>query len=106
MNLLGLDSFEGMPSTAVILAELDPLRSEGEALAKAMEEDGVSVESQVFTGVTHEFFGMGKVVGAAKETNDMAIKRLNAAFTAPSSKEFAMKCSAFALAQEAPFRSP
>lgn len=82
VNLLGQDSFEGLPSTTVILAELDPLRSEGEALAKAMEEDGVAVESRVFTGVTHEFFGMGKVVAAAKEANDMAITGLNAAFDA------------------------
>lgn len=82
VNLLGLDSFEGLPSTTVILAELDPLRSEGEALAQAMEEDGVPVQSRVFPGVTHEFFGMAKVVASAKEANDMAIKGLNDAFAA------------------------
>lgn len=37
---------------------------------------------RVFTGVTHEFFGVGKVVGAASEAMDMAVADLKQAFTA------------------------
>ncbi|MEO7408008.1 MAG: hypothetical protein ABIZ92_13450 [Vicinamibacterales bacterium] len=35
------------------------LRSEGQALAKALEGAGVAVASRNFEGSTHEFFGMG-----------------------------------------------
>lgn len=82
VNLVGRDDFEDLPPTTVILAEHDPLRSEGEALAAKMKADGVAVDSRVFSGVTHEFFGMGKVVGAAKDAEDMAIKGLTTAFEA------------------------
>lgn len=80
INLLGQESLADLPSTTVILAEIDPLRSEGEALAAAMKEAGVEVESRVFAGVTHEFFGMGKVVKAAAEATDMAVNGLKKAF--------------------------
>ena len=45
-----------------------------------MKEAGVEVESRVFAGVTHEFFGMGKVVKAAAEATDMAVNGLKKAF--------------------------
>ena len=36
--------------------------------------------SKTYPGVTHEFFGMAKVVPAAKEATDMAVADLKAAF--------------------------
>jgi acetyl esterase len=52
----------GLPPTTVILAEVDPLRSEGELLAQALRRSGVWVDMTLYEGVTHQFFGMGDVV--------------------------------------------
>ncbi len=49
----------------MILAEADPLRSEGEALADAMRRAGVWVDDTVYDGVTHGFFGLYRVVNKA-----------------------------------------
>jgi acetyl esterase len=48
----------GLPPATIITAEIDPLRSDGEAYAKRLEEAGVAVEYRAYAGVTHEFFGM------------------------------------------------
>lgn len=82
INLLGQDSLADLPSTTLILAEIDPLWSEGEALAAKLKEAGVDVNARVFSGVTHEFFGMGKVVKAAAQATDMAVADLKEAFNA------------------------
>lgn len=82
LNLLGQESLADLPPATIILAEIDPLRSEGEALAAALKAAGVETNLRVFTGVTHEFFGMGKVVGAASEAMDMAVADLKQAFAA------------------------
>ena len=73
-------NLRGLPPTTIINAQIDPLRSDGETLAPAMQAAGDQVEQRTFPGVTHEFFGMGKVVGAAHEANDYAVKRLKTAF--------------------------
>lgn len=38
------------------------------------------VEQKTFNGVTHEFFGMGKVVRGAYDAENYAVTRLKAAF--------------------------
>lgn len=45
----------GLPPVLVHLAELDVLRSEGEALVGRLRSAGVQVENEVFTGVLHGF---------------------------------------------------
>ena len=80
INLLGAQTLKGLPSTTVITADIDPLRSEGEALAKKLEKDGVAVEYRNFEGVTHEFFGMGAVVDKANEAVSFAAENLREAF--------------------------
>ena len=49
-----------------------------------MRTAGDKVEQKTFPGVTHEFFGMAKVVSGAKQANDLAIARLKATFAAPA----------------------
>jgi len=80
INLVGRDDLAGLPPTTIINAEIDPLQSEGEILAQRLQEAGVQVNQMTYPSVTHEFFGMGAVVPAAKEAEDMATADLRAAF--------------------------
>ena len=86
INLVGRTDLKGLPSATVITAELDPLRSEGQQLAKNLAAAGVKVDAADYTGVTHEFFGMGAVVPKAKQAVQRAGKNLKAAFRAPPPK--------------------
>jgi acetyl esterase len=70
----------GLPDTTIINAELDPLASDGEMLEKKLDDAKVSVKRKTYDGVTHEFFGLGAVVGKAKDAMDFATSRLKDAF--------------------------
>ena len=70
----------GLPPTTVINAQIDPLAAEGEDLANALEAAGVDVERRLYTGVTHEFFGMGAVLEQAVDAQEFAADRLKEAF--------------------------
>ncbi len=80
---LGLLSakLDRQPPTTVITAQIDPLRSEGEALAKKLKAAGVPVSYRNYDGVTHEFFGMGAVLPEAKAAVAFAAGELKAAFS-------------------------
>ena len=71
---------KGLPSTTLITAQIDPLRSEGQALAKKLKAAGVEVDEKNYEGVTHEFFGMGAVVDKAKAAEKLAAADLVKAF--------------------------
>src|SRR5262249_8300251 len=45
----------GLPPVLILLAELDVLRSEGEALAAKLREAAVPVEMEIYQGVLHGF---------------------------------------------------
>ena len=79
INLVGAN-LKGLPSTTIITAEIDPLLSDGELLAKKLKEAGVDVDSKNYKGVTHEFFGMAVVVPEAKDAQAYASKALKSAF--------------------------
>jgi acetyl esterase len=70
-----------LPDATIITAEIDPLRSEGQAYAERLLSSGVAVVHRDYPGVTHEFFGMGAVVPAAREAERFASDRLKQAFT-------------------------
>jgi acetyl esterase len=79
INLVAAN-LKGLPPTTIINAQLDPLRSDGETLAAKLRAAGVPVEQRTFSGVTHEFFGMGAAVQKAKDAETLAIARLKGAF--------------------------
>ena len=80
LNVIGAADLHGLPPTTIVSAQIDPLRSEGEALAQKLQGLGVPVEQRTYPGVTHEFFGMGAVVVQAREAEEFAAMRLKASF--------------------------
>ena len=70
----------GVAPATIICAELDPLRSEGEALAGKLKDAGVETRQQTYAGVTHEFFGMGAVLDTARDAVHFAAAGLMQAF--------------------------
>lgn len=78
--LLAGEELKGLPPATIVLAQIDPLRSGGEMLAKALTEAGVPVKVSTYEGVTHEFFGLAAVVDKAKQAQDVVAGELKAAF--------------------------
>ncbi len=62
----------GLPPVMVLLAELDVLRSEGEALVAKLRASGVEVETETFTGVVHGFLRATGSVQKARDAVAMA----------------------------------
>lgn len=56
----------GLPPALILLAELDVLRSEGEALAEKLRRSGVDTEVNIFNGVIHGFLGASSTVAKAR----------------------------------------
>ena len=85
LALLKKADVKGFPSTTIVTAQIDPLRSEGEAFAQKLKAAGVPVNHRNFDGVTHEFFGMAAAVGKAKEAVTFAATDLKQAFSRSAS---------------------
>jgi acetyl esterase len=75
-------SLKGLPPATIIAAEIDPLMSEGKSYADKLKKEGVKVDYKEYSGVTHEFFGMGAVVPKAKDAEQYAADALKKAFNA------------------------
>jgi acetyl esterase/lipase len=70
----------GLPPATVVLAEIDPLLSQGVNYSNKLRRAGVPVRQRLFMGVTHEFFGMGAVVDQGKQAVAFAAAGLRNAF--------------------------
>lgn len=65
IDLVSREDLAGAAPVTIVLAGIDPLRSEGEALAEAFEQAGVPVNCWTYEGVTQGFFGLGVIVTKA-----------------------------------------
>ncbi len=73
-------NLKSLPPTTIIAAQLDPLQSDGQAYAAKLQAAGVPVTYQLYSGVTHEFFGMGAIVDTANTAEHFAARQLSASF--------------------------
>lgn len=73
-------SHEGLAPLFLALAECDPLCAEGLAYADALRVAGVTVNLEIYRGVTHEFIKMGRIIPEAKQFHQDAAAALKAAF--------------------------
>ena len=64
---LRVEDLSGFPPTALVLAEHDPLRDEGEAFAARLRAAGVRVEQRLFEGQMHCFFQLPNILPACEE---------------------------------------
>lgn len=64
---VGRADMHGLPPVLVHLAELDVLRSEGEALIEKLRAAGVEVEAETFPGVLHGFVRATEFLGKARD---------------------------------------
>jgi acetyl esterase len=78
------DQAYAMPAKAatIITAAIDPLASEGRAYAYRLQKDKIAVSFKEYAGVTHDFFGMGAVLPAAREAQEFAGDSLKRALKA------------------------
>ncbi|MBX7157556.1 MAG: alpha/beta hydrolase fold domain-containing protein [Verrucomicrobiae bacterium] len=74
------EGFIGLAPATIILAEIDPLRSDGKAYAAKLEQADVPVNLKIYEGVTHEFFGLTGLVKEASSALSMAAKDLRRSF--------------------------
>ncbi|HEX7095791.1 MAG TPA: alpha/beta hydrolase [Acidimicrobiales bacterium] len=72
----------GLPPTLVITAELDPLRDEGEAYARRLQEAGVPTRMSRYDGQIHGFFSMYALAPQARVAADEAARALREALQA------------------------
>ena len=83
LDLANRGDLAGLPPVTMVLAEIDPLRSGGEALAAHLQSAGVRTNVRLFPGTTHDFFGLGERVTEAAAAEDFAAGDLKAAFSRP-----------------------
>jgi acetyl esterase len=78
--LAAAKDLSGLPPAMIITAEFDPLRDEGEAYAKRLQEAHVRVTCKRYEGMTHGFMSMASFVDKGREAIEEAAAHLRAGF--------------------------
>ena len=78
VDLVHAHGLDGLGPTTLVLAEIDPLRFEGEELGRRLRDAGVPVEVVLFEGVTQDFFGTAPIVAKAVAAQTLVGERLRA----------------------------
>jgi acetyl esterase len=84
LQLAARTDLAGLAPTTIVLARIDPLRSEGEALAVALHRADVPVTTLTYDGVTQGFFGLGRIVTKALFAQADVADALAGAFAPPA----------------------
>lgn len=77
---LRAEDLSGLPPATVITAEFDPLRDEGAAFAKRLQQAEVATQYTNYPGVFHGFFAMTGQIPRARQAVDDACAALRSAF--------------------------
>lgn len=77
---LNAPDVDGVAPAWIGLAECDPLVDEGVMYADKLRAAGVSVDLEIYRGVTHEFIKMGRVIPEARHAHHDAARALGGAF--------------------------
>jgi acetyl esterase/lipase len=83
IDLANRTDLAGMPPTMVLLADIDPERSDAEALSAKLQQAGNRVDVRRYGGVTSDFFGLGAYVPVAASAEDDVARALKARFDTP-----------------------
>lgn len=102
LDIVGKANVEGLPTTIIVTAEDDPLRSDGERLGGKLKRATVPVEMRDYPGMTHDFFGMGVAVAKAAEAERFVGAQLKKAFHPPTADTVALEQMGVAPYPEAP----
>jgi acetyl esterase len=78
---LAAGSHRGLPSALVVTAEFDPLRDEGEAYARALEDANVPVRLHRYDGMPHVFFQLSPIVDDGRRLLEEASAALREALS-------------------------
>ena len=91
IDIVGKADVANLPPTTIVTAEVDPLRSDGERLGGKLKRATVPVSMRDYTGVTHDFFGMGQVVEKAATAQQFVAAEIKKAFSPPANQAVALE---------------
>jgi len=81
LSPLAADDLTGTAPATIVVAECDPLRDEGVAYARKLEQAGVEVELREYSGQLHPFVLLAGVIDAGRDARAFAARRLGEALS-------------------------